>query len=136
MQAHDLNGRVLHTMLHVADMDRTLAFYCDVLGMSVQVARENKETGHRNVFVGYGPQTTHALIEFVSYRDRPAYEHGDGYGHIALGVEDCRAACAYFEAAGVPVTREPRVAPSGAVIAFIADPDGYQMEIVQAAPNG
>lgn len=71
---------------------------------------------------------------FVSYRDRATYAHGDGYGHVALGVADCRAACGYFEAAGVPVTREPRVAPSGAVIAFIADPDGYQLEIVQAAP--
>jgi lactoylglutathione lyase len=121
-------------MLHVADMDRTLAFYCDVLGMEVQVARENKATGHRNVFVGYGPQETHALVEFVSYRDRPAYEHGNGFGHVALGVADCRAACGYFADRGVAVTREPRVAPSGAVIAFVADPDGYQLEIVQSAP--
>ncbi len=134
MDFSTLRPRLIHTMLHVTDMDRSLAFYCGTLGMSVAVERENKETGHRNVFLGFPAGNGGAELELTSYRDRTGYTHGDAYGHVGLGVEDCAAACAFFAAQGVEVVRDPKVMPSGAVIAFIVDPDGYQLEVVQPAP--
>ena len=128
-----MTTRLMHTMLHVADMDRTLAFYCDVLGMTVQVARENPETRHRNAFVGYGPYDTTTQVEFVSYGGREAYDKGDAYGHIALGVDDVADFCERVRAAGGVVSREPKLLGSGSRIAFIQDPDGYEIEVIQPA---
>ena len=125
--------RLMHTMLHVRNMDRTLAFYCDVLGMTVQLARENAETGHRNAFVGYGPYDTTAQVEFVSYGTDRTYDRGDAYGHIALGVDDIGQFCDRVRAAGAVVAREPKRLPSGSTIAFIVDPDGYEIEVIQPA---
>ncbi len=125
--------RLMHTMLHVSDMDRTLAFYCDVLGMTVQLARENPETGHRNAFLGYGPYDTTTQVEFVAYGVGKAYDKGDAYGHIALGVEDIAAFCETVRAAGGEVSREPKLLGSGSRIAFIKDPDGYEIEVIQQA---
>lgn len=128
-----LKGRLVHTMLHVADMERTLAFYCGLFGMQVLVARENPATGHRNVFVGHGPAAPQ--IEFTSYAGREEYAKGEAFGHVAFEVEDCVQACAVLAGQGVRVTREPRQAPSGAMIAFIEDPDGYAIELIQPPPG-
>lgn len=125
--------RIVHTMLHVVDMDRALAFYRDLLGMEILVERANAETGHRNVFLGFPESRRSAEIELTSYADRTAYEKGDAYGHIGMSVDDCTAACHYFRDHGVAVTREPRTMPSGAVIAFIEDPEGYPIEVIQPA---
>jgi lactoylglutathione lyase len=125
--------RLMHTMLHVADIDRTLAFYCGVLGMTVQIDRRNPATQHRNAFVGYGPYDTTAQVEFVSYGDRPTYDKGDAFGHLAIGVNDIAGLCAKVEAAGATVSRPPKLLPSGSTIAFIVDPDGYEIEVIQPA---
>jgi len=120
----------MHTMLRVADMERTLAFYCGLLGMSVQMNRE-EPNGYRNVFVGYGPASSTALLEFASLPGTTHYEKGTAYDHIALEVADVNAACSYLSAAGVKIVREVKTAASGALIAIIEDPDGFRIELVQ-----
>ena len=129
-----LRPHLIHTMLHVIDMKRSLDFYCGILGMEIRVERHDDETGHHNIFLGFPGESEGAELELTSYRDRTHYDHGDAYGHVGLGVTDCRAACAHFAARGVAILREPKDMPSGAVIAFIADPNGYRLEIVQPAP--
>jgi lactoylglutathione lyase len=124
----------MHAMLHVSDMDRAVAFYRDLLGMTVQLARENPETQHRNTFVGYGPYDTTTQIELVSYGVGKQYDKGDGFGHMAVSVEDIAAFCEHLRAAGALISREPKRVPSGAQIAFVQDPDGYEIELIQPAP--
>ncbi len=126
--------RLMHTMLHVSDMDRALAFYCGLMGMQVTVSRENPATQHRNAFVGYGPYDTTAQIELVSYGVGRSYDKGDGFGHLAIGVEDVAATCAHLRAHGAVISHEPKTVPSGAQIAFVQDPDGYEIELIQPAP--
>jgi lactoylglutathione lyase len=126
--------RLMHTMLHVSDMDRAVAFYCGLLGMTVQVSRENPETQHRNVFLGYGPYDTTPQVEFVSYGVGRHYERGDAFGHLAIGVDDIVAFCDRLRATGAVISREPKSVPSGAKIAFIRDPDGYEIELIEPAP--
>jgi len=126
--------RIIHTMLHVVDMPRALAFYCGVLAMEVKVERKNPDTGHHNIFLGYPDSRHSAELELTAYEDRDSYEKGDAYGHIGMAVDDCAAACEYFRSHGVAVVREPKTMPSGAVIAFIEDPEGYQIEVIQPAP--
>ena len=123
----------MHAMLHVTDMERTLAFYCGVLGMTVQVDRYTPETRHRNVFAGYGPYDQETMVEFVSYGVGRQYEKGDGFGHLAIGVADLAETCRQLAAAGVMPLRGPKLAPSGAQIAIIRDPEGYEIELIQPA---
>ena len=127
------NPRIIHTMLHVADMARSLAFYRDVLGMEIKVERKNAETGHHNVFLGYPAERASAELELTSYRDKGAFEHGEGYGHIGMAVDDCAAACAYLAEHGALISRPPKTMPSGSVLAFVRDPDGYEIELIQPA---
>lgn len=128
-----LSGRYLHTMVHVADLARSIDFYTRVMGMSVLRSGHAPEEGRRNVFLGYGPEDSAAVIELTAYEGRTRYETGDGFGHFALGFADVRAACVAIEAAGGTITRAPFVIASGKTIAFTVDPDGYAIELIQPA---
>jgi lactoylglutathione lyase len=129
-----LRGRYLHTMIHVADLERSVDFYTRVLGMTVLRRGEAPEEGRRNAFIGYEPEESAAAIELTAYDDGRRHAPGDGFGHLALGFDDVRAACAAIAAAGGNVTRAPFVIASGKTIAFVSDPDGYSIELVQSAP--
>ena len=125
--------RLLHTMLRVGDLDRSLAFYTEVLGMQ-QLRRQDYPDGRFTLaFVGYGPESEGAVIELTHNWDTPAYELGNGFGHIALEVDDAYAACAAIKARGGKVVREAGPMKHGTtVIAFVEDPDGYKIELIQA----
>ncbi len=124
--------RLLHTMLRVGDLDRSLAFYTEVLGMQ-QLRRQDYPDGRFTLaFVGYGPESEGAVIELTHNWDTPAYELGNGFGHIALEVDDAYAACAAIKARGGKVVREAGPMQHGStVIAFVEDPDGYKIELIQ-----
>jgi lactoylglutathione lyase len=121
--------RILHTMLRVGDLDRSIAFYTDVLGMRL-VARNAFPAGRFTLaFVGYEDAP---LIELTHNWDTPAYELGTGFGHIAIEVDDAYAACAAIKARGGAVVREAGPMQHGStVIAFAEDPDGYRIELIQ-----
>jgi lactoylglutathione lyase len=127
-------GRYIHTMVHVRDIELSLDFYTRVLGMSVLRRGEMPDEGRRNAFVGYGPEENTAVIELTAYIGRNDYVAGDAFGHLALGFDDVRAACAEISAAGGEVSREPFTIASGKTIAFVRDPDGYDIELVQPPP--
>ncbi len=124
--------RLLHTMLRVGDLDRSLAFYTEVLGMQ-QLRRQDYPDGRFTLaFVGYGAESEGAVIELTHNWDTPAYELGNGFGHIALEVDDAYAACAAIKARGGKVVREAGPMQHGTtVIAFVEDPDGYKIELIQ-----
>ncbi|WP_416243226.1 lactoylglutathione lyase [Azospira sp. APE16] len=124
--------RLLHTMLRVGDLDRSLAFYTEVLGMQ-QLRRQDYPDGRFTLaFVGYGPESEGAVIELTHNWDTPAYELGNGFGHIALEVDDAYAACAAIKTRGGKVVREAGPMKHGTtVIAFVEDPDGYKIELIQ-----
>ncbi len=124
--------RLLHTMLRVGDLDRSLAFYTEVLGMQ-QLRRQDYPDGRFTLaFVGYGPESEGAVIELTHNWDTPAYDLGNGFGHIALEVDDAYAACAAIKARGGKVVREAGPMKHGTtVIAFVEDPDGYKIELIQ-----
>jgi lactoylglutathione lyase len=128
-----LSGRVIHTMLHVADLERSLDFYTRVLGMQELRRGRDPVGGRSNAFVGYGPEEDTAVIELTAYDGRTTYEKGSAFGHLALGFADVREACAAIAARGGRVTRDPVVIASGKTIAFLEDPDGYEIELVQPA---
>lgn len=125
-------ARLVHAMLRVADMDRALGFYCGVLGADIAFERPIGRDG-RNVFLSLGDQAGAAQIELTSDAGLD-HRHGDGCGHLGVAVADCAAACAIAAARGVPILRPPRRMASGAVIAFVADPDGHAIELIQPAP--
>lgn len=127
-------ARFLHTMIHVADIDRSIAFYTEVLGMSVLRRGEMPDEGRRNAFIGFGSEDATAVIELTSLQGRADYVKGDAFGHLALGFDDVTAACSSIAEAGGKVTREPYVIASGKTIAFLEDPDGYAIELIQPAP--
>lgn len=124
--------RLLHTMLRVGDLDRSLTFYTEVLGMQ-QLRRQDYPEGRFTLaFVGYGPESEGAVIELTHNWDTPAYDLGNGFGHVALEVDDAYAACAAIKARGGKVVREAGPMKHGAtVIAFVEDPDGYKIELIQ-----
>jgi lactoylglutathione lyase len=128
-----LIGRYIHTMIHVSDLQRSLAFYTKVMGMRVLRQGRAEEEKRSNVFVGYGEEDDTAVIELTAYDTRSQYQLGDGFGHFALGFADVRGACAAIREAGGEIIREPFVIGSGKTIAFTIDPDGYQIELVQPA---
>ena len=124
--------RMLHTMLRVGNLERSLAFYGDVLGM--KLLRKHDFPGGRFTlaFVGYGDEATNTVLELTHNWDTEKYELGNAYGHIALGVEDIYAACDALRAKGAKVVREPGPMAHGSThIAFIEDPDGYKVELIQ-----
>lgn len=124
--------RMLHTMLRVGDLEQSIAFYTEVLGMQL-LRRKDYPTGRFTLaFLGYGPESDHTVLELTHNWDTSAYELGDGYGHIALGVEDIHSTCAGIADQGGRVVREPGPMKHGStVIAFVEDPDGYKVELIQ-----
>jgi lactoylglutathione lyase len=130
--------RLLHTMLRVGDLERSIKFYTEKLGMRLHRQERYPLARFTLAFVGYGDVRTDASIELTYNWDQSTYERGSAYGHIALAVRNVQASCARLQAAGVTVVRQagPMAAPSPdrreqEHIAFIQDPDGYQVELIQ-----
>jgi len=124
--------RILHTMLRVGNLQRSIDFYTQVLGMQLLRRSENPEYKYSLAFLGYGKNPEHAELELTYNWGVESYEMGSAFGHIALGVPDAYAACAAIKAAGGNVTREAGPVKGGAtVIAFVTDPDGYKIELIQ-----
>ena len=124
--------RLLHTMLRVGDLDRSLMFYTDVLGMKLLRRKDYPDGKFTLAFVGYQDENEGAVIELTHNWDTPTYDLGNGYGHIALEVEDAYDACARIKERGGNVTREAGPMKHGqTVIAFVEDPDGYKIELIQ-----
>ena len=124
--------RILHTMLRVGDLDKSLAFYTDVLGMTLLRRHDYPEGRFTLAFVGFGPESEQAALELTHNWDTDRYELGSGYGHVALEVDDAAAACAEIKRRGGVVTREAGPMKHGTtVIAFVQDPDGYKVELIQ-----
>lgn len=124
--------RLLHTMLRVGDLERSLEFYTDVLGMRLLRQKEYPDGEFTLAFVGYGEESETAVIELTYNWGTDSYDLGNGYGHIALGVEDIYATCDEIKKRGGKVTREPGPMKHGTtVIAFVEDPDGYKIELIQ-----
>jgi lactoylglutathione lyase len=124
--------RVLHTMLRVGDLDRSLAFYTAVLGMTLLRRHDYPEGKFTLAFVGFGPESEGAVIELTHNWGTDRYELGTGFGHVALEVDDAAAACAAIKERGGVVTREAGPMKHGStIIAFVQDPDGYKIELIQ-----
>jgi lactoylglutathione lyase len=124
--------RILHTMLRVGDLQRSIDFYTKVLGMKLLRTTERPEQKYSLAFVGYGTNPEHAELELTYNHGVSSYELGTAYGHIALGVPDAYASCDRIRAAGGNITREPGPVKGGTtVIAFVTDPDGYKIELIQ-----
>ncbi len=119
-------------MLRVGDLQRAIDFYTRVMGMKLLRTTERPEQKYSLAFVGYGSNPDHAEIELTYNHGVSQYELGTAYGHIALGVEDAYATCERIRAAGGKITREPGPVQGGTtVIAFVTDPDGYKIELIQ-----
>ncbi|MCX5936952.1 MAG: lactoylglutathione lyase [Cyanobium sp. LacPavin_0920_WC12_MAG_62_9] len=126
--------RLLHTMLRVGDLERSLTFYTEVLGMRLLRRKDYPDGRFTLAFVGYGDESDTAVLELTHNWDTSSYEIGTGYGHIALGVDDIQATCEAMAAKGGRVVRPPGAMKHGTtVIAFVEDPDGYKVELIQLA---
>jgi len=124
--------RVLHTMIRVGDLDRSIRFYTDVLGMQLLRKKDYPEGKFTLAFVGYGSESEQAVVELTYNWGTHEYNLGNGFGHIALEVDDTYAACAQIKQLGGKVTREAGPMKHGTtVIAFVEDPDGYKIELIQ-----
>ena len=124
--------RILHTMLRVGDLDRSVKFYTDVLGMKLLRKTDRPEQKYSLAFVGYEGEDRTAVLELTYNYGVEKYDLGAGFGHIAIGVEDAYAACDRIRAAGGNITREPGPVKGGnTVFAFVTDPDGYKIELIQ-----
>ena len=124
--------RLLHTMLRVGDLDRSLSFYTEVLGMSLLRRKEYPGGRFTLAFLGYGDEKDTTVLELTHNWDTDSYDLGNGYGHIAIGVDDIQATCAAIGAKGGRVVREPGPMKHGStVIAFVEDPDRYKVELIQ-----
>jgi lactoylglutathione lyase len=124
--------RLLHTMLRVGDLEASIRFYCEVLGMKLLRKHDFPDGRFTLAFVGYGDESDHTAIELTHNWDTSAYTLGDAYGHIAIGVDDIYATCAEISAKGGKVVRTPGAMKHGTtVIAFVEDPTGYKVELIQ-----
>ena len=129
--------RILHTMLRVGDLQRSIDFYTRVLGMKLLRKSENSEYKYTLAFVGYGDEKDEAVIELTYNWGVSEYELGSAYGHIALEADDIYATCDALRAAGAKITREPGPVKGGTtVIAFVEDPDGYKIELIAKKDTG
>ena len=129
--------RILHTMLRVGDLQRSIDFYTRVLGMTLLRKSENSEYKYTLAFVGYGDEKDEAVIELTYNWGVSEYELGSAYGHIALEADDIYATCEALRAAGAKITREPGPVKGGTtVIAFVEDPDGYKIELIAKKAAG
>ncbi len=124
--------RILHTMIRVGDLDRSVSFYTDVLGMKLLRRHDYPDGKFTLAFVGFGPESDGAVIELTHNWGVEKYDLGTGFGHVALEVPDAYAACAEIKKRGGKVTREAGPMKHGTtVIAFVEDPDGYKIELIQ-----
>lgn len=127
--------RILHTMLRIGDLQRSIDFYTKVLGMKLLRTTERPDQKYSLAFVGYGHNPDHAELELTYNYGVDKYELGTAYGHIAIAVEDVYRTCEHVKAQGGNVTREPGPVKGGAtVIAFVQDPDGYKIELIERKP--
>ena len=126
--------RLLHTMIRVGDLDKSIAFYTGVLGMKLIRRKDYPDGKFTLAFVGYGEESDTAVIELTHNWDTRSYDLGNGFGHLAVSVHDAYKACADVKAQGGKVTREAGPMKfGGSVIAFVEDPDGYKIEFIQRA---
>ena len=126
--------RMLHTMIRVGDLQRSIDFYTGVLGMKLLRRKDYPDGKFTLAFVGYADESEQAVIELTHNWETKSYDLGNGFGHIALGMPDVYKACEAVKAKGGKVTREPGPMKfGGSVIAFVEDPDGYKIEFIQRA---
>jgi lactoylglutathione lyase len=126
--------RILHTMLRVGDLDRSIDFYTNVMGMKELRRTHRPDQNYTLAFVGYGDEAEHAVLELTYNHGVHGYDPGTAYGHIAIEVSDAAAACAAVRAKGGTVTRDAGPVKGGTtVIAFVEDPDGYKIELIERA---
>ncbi len=126
--------RLLHTMLRVGNMQRAIDFYTQAMGMQLLRTTQRPEQHYDLAFVGFGGNPDQAEIELTYNYGVTSYDLGTAYGHIAIGVSDIRAACEKIRQAGGRITREPGAVQGGAtMIAFVQDPDGYKIELIERA---
>jgi len=124
--------RILHTMIRVGNLQRSIDFYTDVLGMKLLRTSENAEYKYTLAFVGYGKNPDHAELELTYNHGVETYEQGTAYGHLAIAVPDAAQACERVRSKGGEVTREAGPVKGGStVIAFVTDPDGYKIELIE-----
>jgi lactoylglutathione lyase len=132
-----MSFRMLHTMIRVGDLDRSIRFYTELLGMTLLRRQDYPDGRFTLAFVGYGGEADHTVIELTHNWDTPAYDLGTGFGHIALGVPDIYGTCRSLAAAGAKITRPPGPMRHGrTVIAFLDDPDGYKIELIETSSHG
>lgn len=125
--------RILHTMLRVGDLDRSIDFYTNVLGMKLLRQQDYPEGTFTLAFLGYGPESEEAVLELTYNWDQHEYDLGDGYGHIAIEVDDVYQAAEKIRERGGKILREPGPMNAGStIIAFVEDPDGYAIELLGA----
>ena len=128
--------RILHTMLRVGDLDRSIHFYTRIMGMEVLRQSVNEEYKYTLAFVGYQPEKEGAVLELTYNWGESEYDLGTAYGHIAIEVTDAAETCEKIRDAGGKVTREAGPVKGGTtVIAFVEDPDGYKIELIQKKPD-
>ena len=124
--------KFLHTMIRVGDQDRSIKFYTEILGMKVLRQTEYPSGRFTNTFVGYGDEKDNTVIELTYNWDTDSYKQGEGFGHLAFGVDDIFATCEKMRAMGANICREPGPMKHGTtVIAFVEDPDGYKLELIE-----
>lgn len=124
--------RILHTMLRVGDLDRSIKFYTEVLGMKVLRTTDRPEQKYSLAFVGYDEENRAAVLELTYNYGVDKYDLGSAYGHVAIAVDDAGKACAEVKKRGGKVTREAGPVKGGTtVIAFVEDPDGYKIELIE-----
>jgi lactoylglutathione lyase len=124
--------RILHTMIRVGDLERSIAFYTNALGMRLLRRKDYPDGRFTLAFIGFGDEDSSAVLELTHNWDTAKYELGNGFGHVAIEVEDAAAACARVAAAGGKVTRPAGPMKHGTtVIAFVEDPDGYKIELIE-----
>ncbi len=129
--------RLLHTMLRVGNLERSLQFYCDLLGMKLLRRKDYPGGEFTLAFVGYGEESDHTVLELTYNWGTDQYDLGNAYGHIAIGVDDIYATCQEIADRGGKVTRQPGPMKHGStVIAFVEDPDGYKVELIQVGTQG
>ncbi|MGF1763947.1 lactoylglutathione lyase [Aliivibrio kagoshimensis] len=125
-------GRILHTMIRVGDLDKSIEFYSTVMGMTLLRQNSNEEYKYTLAFLGFGDESQGAVIELTYNWGTESYDHGNAFGHIAIGVDDIYSTCYAIKAAGGNITREAGPVKGGSThIAFVKDPDGYMIELIQ-----